>query len=51
MSETVILFCPCCASAVDAESQSGEQVLTCESCGHTWTMIVDAERQAEHSIV
>jgi hypothetical protein len=50
MSEAVILLCPCCASTVDAHTDPEPQQLECATCGQTWTMIVDRERQAAHSL-
>lgn len=46
----VILMCPCCASAVDAEDGPDPQEFECVSCGQTWTMVVDADRLAAHSL-
>ncbi len=48
--ETVILLCPCCASTVDAVAGPSEQHLYCGCCGQTWVMVVDAVRQADHSL-
>lgn len=50
MSEQVILVCPCCASAVDAEASTEIQEFECVSCGQTWAMVVDANRLAAHSL-
>lgn len=44
----VILFCPCCASALDTESDKTE--FECVTCGQTWTMVIDLVRQAASSI-
>lgn len=43
-----ILICPCCASAVDTTSDQTE--FECVTCGQTWTMTIDLERQAASSI-
>ncbi len=48
--EPVILLCPCCASTVDAEDGPNPQRFECVSCGQTWTMVVDRDRQAAHSL-
>ncbi len=50
VSVPVILICPCCASTVDAEPGPDPQTFTCICCGQTWTMTVDADRQAAHSL-
>lgn len=50
MSQQVILVCPCCASTVDAEASPDIQQFECLSCGQTWSMVVDAGRQAAHSL-
>lgn len=50
MAQPVIVLCPCCASAQDAEAAEQTQTFECISCGQTWSMQVDAERQAEHSL-
>jgi transcription elongation factor Elf1 len=50
MSVTVILVCPCCASAVDAHAADTPQQFTCLTCGQTWSMVVDAERQDTYSL-
>lgn len=50
MVEQVIVLCPCCASAVDAEAQPGLQEFTCVSCGQAWSMVVEADRLAVHSL-
>lgn len=50
MSDPVILICPCCASAVDAHADPQPQTFTCVSCGQTWSMVVDADRLAAHSL-
>lgn len=50
MAESVIIVCPCCASAVDAEADEKVQHFECVSCGQTWSMVVDAQRQATHSL-
>jgi len=47
---TVILFCPCCASPVDADAGPEAQTFDCVCCGQIWTMVVDADRQAHHSL-
>jgi len=46
----VILLCPCCASAVDAETHDEPQDLHCTTCGQTWSMIVNPDRQHTHSL-
>lgn len=51
MTEPVILICPCCASSLDAHSSPDLQTFTCVSCGQTWTMVVDADRIAQHSLI
>lgn len=50
MSVPVILVCPCCASTVDAHATTEIQQFECVSCGQTWSMVVDADRQAAHSL-
>lgn len=51
MDTQVILICPCCASAVDAQADNTQiQTFHCVSCGQTWQMVVDADRQAAHSL-
>lgn len=50
MSDEVILVCPCCASAVDAQAGETPQTFECVSCGQVWTMVVDADRQFTHSL-
>lgn len=47
---TAILICPCCASTVDAEAKPEPQTFQCVTCGQMWTMVVDADRQATHSL-
>jgi len=46
----VILVCPTCASAVDAQAGEHEQTLECVACGQTWVMVVDATRVAAHAL-
>lgn len=48
---SVILVCPCCASTVDADSDPDPQNFTCTCCGQTWSMVVDADRQASYSLI
>lgn len=48
--DAVIVLCPCCASAQDANVEQTPQTFTCVSCGQSWTMVVDRERQATHSL-
>lgn len=43
----VIVFCPCCAAAVDGTA--GQTAWQC-SCGQEWTMTVDAGRLAAHAL-
>lgn len=50
MNEHVILLCPCCASTVDAQVTAEPQTFECVSCGQTWTMVIDRDRQAAHSL-
>lgn len=50
MYEPAIVFCPCCASALDVHGRPERQELLCQSCGQAWAMIVDPERLAEHSL-
>lgn len=50
MLKTVVLVCPCCASPVDARTWPEEQEISCVACGQVWSMVVDAERFAEHSL-
>lgn len=50
MAEPVILVCPCCASTVDAQAGEDLQHFTCIYCGQPWSMVVDADRQAAHSL-
>lgn len=50
MPEQVILLCPCCASVLDAEAAPTAQEFMCLSCGQTWVMVVDHDRQAAHSL-
>ncbi len=50
MPDPAILVCPCCASAVDADAREDPQTFECVSCGQTWVMVVDADRQAQHSL-
>ncbi len=49
-AEPVILICPCCASTVDAHAGPHPQPFDCTVCGQTWTMVVDRDRQAAHSL-
>ncbi len=49
--DPVILLCPCCASTVDAHPGPQPQYLHCGTCGQAWQMVVDAERQAAHSLI
>ena len=51
MYEPAIVFCPCCASAIDVTARPEPQTLHCECCGQDWQMIVDADRLAEHSLI
>lgn len=46
----VILVCPVCASPLDAEVHVLPQELECGCCGQTWEMLVDADRNARHSL-
>lgn len=46
----VVLICPCCASTVDAEPREELQEFTCGICNQTWSMVVDADRYASHSL-
>jgi hypothetical protein len=46
----VILICPCCASTVYAEAKPEEQTFECSTCGQTWRMVVDADRQVTYSL-
>lgn len=46
----VVLICPTCASPIDAVAQEWTQQFTCVACGQTWTMVVDADRAATHSL-
>lgn len=50
MAEPVILVCPCCASTVDAQTGDHLQHFECAACGQDWLMVVDADRQAAHSL-
>lgn len=50
MNKPAIVFCPCCASAVDVTARPETQSFECDCCGQQWTMIVDADRLAEHSL-
>lgn len=50
MSDPVILICPCCASTVDAEDGPALQTFECVSCGQKWSMVVDRDRHAAHSL-
>lgn len=50
MAVYVIILCPCCASAQDAEDGQEPQSFTCVCCGQTWTMTVDARRHAAHAL-
>jgi hypothetical protein len=44
---TVILFCPCCCSALDTYSHYVTH--TCATCGQMWLMQVDTARITEHA--
>lgn len=50
MCAQVILLCPCCASTIDAQPGPDIQHFECLSCGQSWSMVVDADRQAAHSL-
>lgn len=50
MAAQVILVCPCCASALDAEHGPDPQTFQCPACGQHWTMVVDADRHAAHAL-
>lgn len=50
MPEPVILICPCCASTVDAETGGQPQQFECVACGQQWSMVVDGDRLATHSL-
>lgn len=50
MARSVIIICPCCASAVDAEAGDEPQEFQCVACGQSWSMVVDADRQATHAL-
>lgn len=50
MAQQVIVLCPCCASAQDAETSTQTQTFQCVSCGQSWSMVVDADRQDTHSL-
>ncbi len=45
-----IVFCPCCASAIDVIILPHVQQLVCDACEQEWEMLVDADRLAEHSL-
>ena len=47
---SAIVFCPLCCSQVDV-MKSGVQELDCGACGQTWTMDVDPDRVAAHSLL
>jgi transcription elongation factor Elf1 len=44
-----IAFCPVCCTNIDVEG-AGRQELQCGSCGQEFSMDVDPERFAQHSI-
>ena len=46
----VILLCPCCASTIDATAGPEPQTFDCAHCGQQWSMVVDADRHAAHSL-
>lgn len=46
-----IVFCPMCCSNVDVLAFDGDVVeLMCNSCEQVWTMLIEVERFAQHSI-
>lgn len=46
----VVLLCPCCASPTDALVSCDPQDFECTACGQHWSMVVDADRIAEHAL-
>ncbi len=50
MTRQVIIVCPCCASALDAEATPDPQTFQCVTCEQVWVMVVDADRQDTHSL-
>jgi uncharacterized protein YbaR (Trm112 family) len=46
----VVLVCPVCASPQDVEVSEQSQQFECISCNQVWSMVVDADRIAEHAL-
>lgn len=46
----VIIICPCCATPKDVTASDDEQHYTCTSCNQKWSMVVSADRCAEHAL-
>jgi hypothetical protein len=56
VSEAVIVFCPCCVSAVDVDVPPEKlpnpvTELECVACGQEWSMVLDAERIAKYAVL
>lgn len=52
MSISVIVVCPCCASAQDATADPDltDQDFECTGCGQRWSMQVDADRHRQYAL-
>lgn len=47
---SAIIFCPLCCSTIDVV-ESGQQSHECVSCGTEFTVNLDPDKVAEHSLV